>query len=188
MPARLTRGPVPGRRNSGTNSPDPRYRQALSASQSSQILYFGRGRRLASLAQRLALFGRDRGCTAPGCTTPWSRTQAHHMPDWQDGGPTDIDHLGGACGGHNRSVSAKPGGWETTILTSGPFKGRVGWRPTGSNQPWKVNHSLQPEKLLPAIRATQSGSAVEKWLSCRIPAPPPGPPAPPGVDVVRNPA
>jgi len=31
VPARLTRGPVPGRRNSGTNSPDPRYRQALSA-------------------------------------------------------------------------------------------------------------------------------------------------------------
>ncbi|WP_341257662.1 HNH endonuclease signature motif containing protein [Gordonia malaquae] len=156
--------------------------------QSSQILHLGRGKRLASLAQRLALFGRDRGCTAPGCTTPWSRTQAHHMPDWQDGGPTDINHLGGACGGHNRSVSTTPGGWETTILTSGPFKGRVGWRPTGSNQPWKVNHSLQPEKLLPAIRATQSGSAVEKWLSCRIPAPPPGPPAPPGVDVVRNPA
>jgi len=156
--------------------------------QSSQILFLGRGKRLASLAQRLALFGRDRGCTAPGCTTPWSRTQAHHMPDWQDGGPTDIDHLGGACGPHNRSVATTPGGWETTVLTSGPFKGRVGWRPTGSNQPWKVNHSLQPEKLLPAIRATQSGSAVEKWLSCRIPAPPPGPPAPPGVDVVRNPA
>ena len=31
MPARLTHGPVPGRRNSGTDSPDPQYRQALSA-------------------------------------------------------------------------------------------------------------------------------------------------------------
>ncbi|PTM85823.1 hypothetical protein C8N39_1093 [Dietzia psychralcaliphila] len=31
MPARLTHGPVPGRRNSSTNSTDPQYRQALSA-------------------------------------------------------------------------------------------------------------------------------------------------------------
>ncbi|GEE00893.1 hypothetical protein nbrc107696_13390 [Gordonia spumicola] len=160
------------------------------ATASAQVLYLGRGKRLASRAQRLALFGRDRGCTAPGCTVPWSRTQAHHMPDWQDGGPTDIDHLGGACGGHNRSVSTTPGGWETTILQSGPFTGRVGWRPTGSNEPWKVNHALQPEKILPTFgdRVTESGSAVEKWLSCRIPAPPPGPPVPPGTDVVRYPA
>ena len=43
MPARLTRGPVPGRRNSGTNSPDPRYRQALSATweQAARLLDYG---------------------------------------------------------------------------------------------------------------------------------------------------
>ncbi|MEJ9078715.1 DUF222 domain-containing protein [Gordonia malaquae] len=157
---------------------------------SSQVLYLGRGKRLASLPQRLALFGRDRGCTAPGCTVPWSRTQAHHMPDWADGGPTDIDHLGGACGGHNRIVSTRPGGWETTIVEVGPFAGRVGWRPTGSNQPWQVNHALQPEKALPerAARTTESGSAVEKWLGCRLPSPPPRPPVPEGTDVVRDPA
>ncbi len=157
---------------------------------SSQVLYLGRGKRLASLPQRLALFGRDRGCTAPGCTAAWSKTQAHHMPDWQDGGPTDVDHLGGACGPHNRIVSTRPGGWETTILVSGPFPGRVGWRPTGSNEPWQVNHALQPENALPArtVRATESGSAIEKWLGCRIPGPPPGPPVPEGTDVVRYPA
>jgi len=44
----------------------------------SEVLYLGRGKRLASKAQRLAMFARDRGCTAPECDVPFSRTQAHH--------------------------------------------------------------------------------------------------------------
>ncbi|WP_235831410.1 HNH endonuclease signature motif containing protein [Gordonia zhaorongruii] len=161
------------------------------ADHSSSILYLGRGRRLASLAQRIAIFGRDRGCTAPGCTAPFSRTQAHHMPDWQHGGPTDIDHLGAACGGDNRKVSTDPGGWETTIIAHGPHQGRVGWRPTGSSEPWQVNHTHLPEKLLrenPDVTPSQPDPAdesrqrrrrsrIERWLECRIPsAPQPVPP------------
>ncbi|WP_411815722.1 DUF222 domain-containing protein [Gordonia sp. SND2] len=47
----------------------------------SEVLYQGRGARFASKAQRLALFARDRGCTAPGCDRPFAQTQAHHAPD-----------------------------------------------------------------------------------------------------------
>ncbi|WP_165943112.1 hypothetical protein [Gordonia zhaorongruii] len=61
------------------------------------------------------------------------------MPDWADGGPTDIDHLGGACGGHNRSVGPDRGQWETTILSAGDHAGRVAWRPAGSDDEWRVN-------------------------------------------------
>lgn len=159
------------------------------ADATSQVLHLGRGKRLASLPQRLALFGRDRTCSAPACATPFVRTQAHHMPDWQYGGPTDIDHLGAACGGHNRGVHDGPGGWETTIITHGPHRGRVGWRRAGSNDPWQVNHSAHPEKLLrqepdpssgsrreaprpSAVRESRSGgSRLERWLACRMPAP-----------------
>jgi hypothetical protein len=35
-----------------------------------QPLHLGRGARLASAAQRLALYARDRGCTRPGCDMP----------------------------------------------------------------------------------------------------------------------
>ncbi|WP_026917488.1 HNH endonuclease signature motif containing protein [Gordonia shandongensis] len=111
------------------------------AAGSRQILYFGRGRRLASRAQRLALFGRDRGCTAPGCDRPFSMTQAHHMPDWQHGGPTDIDNLGAACGGHNRAASAGPARWDTEVLgpEAGPEAGRVGWRVADRDGPVRTN-------------------------------------------------
>ncbi|SEH65397.1 protein of unknown function [Mycolicibacterium rutilum] len=78
----------------------------------SQPLYLGRARRCASTAQRLMLFGRERGCTRPGCTAAAYETQVHHaVTDWADGGRTDITELTLACGPHNRSV--KPGGWRT---------------------------------------------------------------------------
>ncbi|MEZ5211257.1 DUF222 domain-containing protein [Gordonia sp. (in: high G+C Gram-positive bacteria)] len=112
-----------------------------------QPLYLGRAHRLASRAQRLAVFARDRGCTAPGCTRPFTQCEMHHMPDWQDGGPTDIDHLGGACGTHNRWNGKQPGDWESTVLTDGPDKGRGGWRPVGRAGPWIVNPLFHPDKL-----------------------------------------
>ncbi|MUM35795.1 DUF222 domain-containing protein, partial [Mycobacterium sp. CBMA361] len=77
-------------------------------------LYLGRARRTASLGQRLALFGRDHGCTRPNCTAPASRSQAHHVDqDWRDDGKTDITNLALACGCDNRA--ADTGGWTTTM-------------------------------------------------------------------------
>ncbi|MFT4087043.1 MAG: DUF222 domain-containing protein [Gordonia sp. (in: high G+C Gram-positive bacteria)] len=118
------------------------------ADRSAAILHFGRGRRLATKTQRLALFGRDRGCTMPGCDRPAAHSQAHHMPAWKDGGRTDIDALGNACGLHNRREGHHPGQWESTILTTGPHTGRVAWRPAGSNQPWQVNPLHHAELML----------------------------------------
>lgn len=126
------------------------------AGATSQVLYLGRGNRFASLAQRLALFGRDRGCTGPGCTVPFHRTEIHHMPDWAEGGVTDIDHLGGACGRHNRWSGRHRGQWENTVLpaqsaagAAATDAGRVGWRPAGREGPWQINPVFHPEKLAP---------------------------------------
>ncbi|MUL67926.1 hypothetical protein BOO86_25875 [Mycobacterium sp. CBMA 234] len=86
-------------------------------------LYLGRARRTASLGQRLALFGRDHGCTRPNCKASASRSQAHHVDtDWRDGGPTDITNLTLACGCDNRL--ADTGGWTTTMKN-----GRAHWTP-----------------------------------------------------------
>ena len=45
----------------------------------SEILDFGRSRRLASNIQYKALVVRDRGCRFPGCDRPPGWTQAHHI-------------------------------------------------------------------------------------------------------------
>lgn len=129
-----------------------------------EVLYLGRAKRFATKAQRLALFGRDRGCTGPLCDTPFSRTQAHHAPDWALGGPTDIDHLGAACGRHNRLVGTRSGQWETKILDAGPHAGRMAWRRAGSDDDWQVNpiHHLH----VPTAPTT----------STRVEAPTAGPP------------
>jgi hypothetical protein len=88
-----------------------------------QPLYLGRAARTASTAQRLALFGRDLGCTRPNCTAPASRSQAHHLIPWKHGGCTDITNLTLACGCDNRL--ADTGGWSTAM---GP-DGRTHWTP-----------------------------------------------------------
>ena len=52
----------------------------------------GVGRRTAKIPPRLRRFvlGRDRGCTAAGCTSRY-RLQPHHKQHWADGGKTDAE-------------------------------------------------------------------------------------------------
>ncbi|MBU8823161.1 HNH endonuclease signature motif containing protein [Mycolicibacterium goodii] len=87
-------------------------------------LYLGRARRTASAGQRLAIWGRDRGCSRPGCTASGYRCQAHHAnTDYADGGLTDADALTLACPSDNRSVG--PTKWKTRIND----QGRCEWIP-----------------------------------------------------------
>jgi hypothetical protein len=108
-------------------------------------LYLGRAKRLASPAQRIVLYARDRGCTKPGCTAPANHSQAHHAElDWARNGHTNIDNETLACGPDNRSV--KPGGWTTRKRKDG----RTEWIPpplldTGQD---RVNNYHHPEQLL----------------------------------------
>ncbi len=60
--------------------------------------------RFATPAQRAALAVRDGGCVYRGCTRPARRTHAHHVIDWRDGGPTDIENLVLLCAYHHRMV------------------------------------------------------------------------------------
>ena len=63
-------------------------------------LWLGRSRRLASVAQHLAVAVRDRGCI--DCGAPMHRCEIHHVREWENGGPTDIDNLAALCGPHHR--------------------------------------------------------------------------------------
>ncbi|MFT3716715.1 MAG: DUF222 domain-containing protein [Gordonia sp. (in: high G+C Gram-positive bacteria)] len=143
-----------------------------------EILYQGRGKRLATKSQRLALFGRDRGCTHPGCDAPFNRSEIHHNHDWAKGGNTDVDDLGCACGRHNRAVGDQPGQWETAIADKGRSAGRMLWRVTGHRDSWRLNPTHHPELVLeqgahapPATTATDdpdTWSGIEKKLQARF--------------------
>jgi hypothetical protein len=110
-----------------------------------EVLYHGKGRRLADDHQRTALFVRDRGCTFPGCAASAADSEVHHAPDWVKGGLTDVDKMTISCGYHNREAIAQ--GWTTEVT-----EGTAWWTPP----PWldpgqkpRRNYVHHPELLLP---------------------------------------
>jgi hypothetical protein len=112
----------------------------------SEALYLGRTKRLASPAQRIVLHALHRGCTRPGCTVPGYWSQAHHITDWKADGRTNINDLTLACGPDNRMIDKT--GWTTRRNT----RGHTEWLPppdldTGQR---RVNGYHHPERhLLP---------------------------------------
>ncbi|OBK47360.1 hypothetical protein A5657_24830, partial [Mycobacterium kubicae] len=58
-------------------------------------------KRLASPAQRLVLYAKDRGCTAPGCDVTGYYCEVHHVIPYAQTRTTDINQLTLACGGHH---------------------------------------------------------------------------------------
>ena len=56
-------------------------------------LALGRTRRIATRGQTMALIAREGGCSFPGCDHPPQWCDRHHIIDWIDGGPTDLDNL-----------------------------------------------------------------------------------------------
>ena len=81
-----------------------------------RALWLGRTKRIASPDQRIVLHAKDRGCTHPGCDMPGYLCEVHHVDDWAQGGPTDIDNLTFACAPHHKLLGQ---GWRTTKLTNG---------------------------------------------------------------------
>ncbi|MGA9361353.1 MAG: HNH endonuclease signature motif containing protein [Mycobacterium sp.] len=100
-------------------------------------------KRLASPAQRIMLYGKERGCTMPGCDAPAYHSQVHHVQGWTKTHRTDIDDLTLACGPDNRLAEK---GWTTRKNA----KGDTEWIPPPHldyGQP-RINTFHHPEKLL----------------------------------------
>ncbi|WP_405138813.1 DUF222 domain-containing protein [Nocardia sp. NBC_01388] len=123
--------------------------------------------RLAGPAQRLALIASEKGCTRPGCDAPATMCAVHHITEWAQGGPTDIDNLTLACDHCHAQVHDGPGGWKTVVM--GPdsqFAGRTGWigpphiNPTGEPQ---VNHLHHPLELKAAALARIRARNEREW-------------------------
>ncbi|MEO9139152.1 MAG: HNH endonuclease signature motif containing protein, partial [Jatrophihabitans sp.] len=65
---------------------------------------------------------RDGGCSFPGCPTPASWCQAHHLTDYATGGPTSVNNGTLVCGHDHRERIRQ--GWTANLIN-----GRVGWTP-----------------------------------------------------------
>jgi hypothetical protein len=101
-------------------------------------------KRLASPAQRIVLYAKDRGCTAPGCTVPGYFSEVHHVTDYAQCRTTDVNDLTFGCGCHHRMLN--PEGWTTRKNA----KGDTEWIPPPHlerGQP-RTNPYWHPEKLL----------------------------------------
>ncbi|OBI26485.1 HNH endonuclease signature motif containing protein [Mycobacterium sp. E2238] len=100
-------------------------------------------KRIASPAQRIMLYGKDRGCTKPGCDAPAYHSQVHHITGWTTTRRTDIDDLTLACGPDNRLAEQ---GWTTRTNT----RGETEWLPPphlDRGQP-RTNTYHHPERFL----------------------------------------
>jgi hypothetical protein len=100
-------------------------------------------KRLASPAQRIVLYAKDRGCSFPGCTVPGYLCEVHHRDPYATNPVTDINELTFACGpNHNLAEQ----GWTTRKNA----RGETEWIPPphlDHGQP-RVNTFHHPEKLL----------------------------------------
>jgi len=100
-----------------------------------EILWEGRRERYFTPAQRRALAARDGGCVGPNCTAPPSWCHAHHVIEWEHGGPTDVDNGALLCSFHHHQLHA--GGFQLRMnggvpeMLAPPWLDREQqWRPT----------------------------------------------------------
>jgi hypothetical protein len=101
-------------------------------------------KRLASPGQRIVLYAKDRGCSAPGCDVPGYYCEVHHVTDYAQCRTTAMDDLTFACGPHHRSLD--PSGWTTRKRANGDTE----WIPPphlDRGQP-RTNNFHHPDKLL----------------------------------------
>ncbi len=84
---------------------------------SGAVLSLGRSRRIATRTQTLALIARDRGCSFPGCDHPPEWCERHHIREWADGGPTDLNNLTLLCRYHHRHFASR--GWVCRMRPDG---------------------------------------------------------------------
>lgn len=76
----------------------------------SVVIDVGRSQRVVSPAVRKALEARDRGCVWPGCETPGSWSDTHHLVHWARGGTNHPANQVLLCYFHHRRVHE--GGWQ----------------------------------------------------------------------------
>jgi Domain of unknown function (DUF222) len=100
-------------------------------------------KRLASPAQRIVLYAKDRGCSFPNCDVAGYHTEAHHVSAWAKTHTTDVNDLTLACGPNHKLAEQ---GWTTRKNNHGDTE----WIPPPhlDHGQLRTNTYHHPEKLL----------------------------------------
>jgi hypothetical protein len=100
-------------------------------------------KRLASPAQRIVLYAKDRGCTFPGCSVPANLCETHHCNPYATNPVTDVNDLTLACGPNHKLAEQ---GW----ITRKNGHGDTDWIPPPHLDygQARTNTFHHPEKLL----------------------------------------
>ena len=93
-----------------------------------QIVSIGTSARIFTAIQRRAIILRDRECLIPGCHTPATWCEIHHVTEWADGGPTHTSNGVALCWHHHRTLDTS--GWQIRMNHGVPeIRGPYWWDP-----------------------------------------------------------
>ncbi|GAB3601630.1 HNH endonuclease signature motif containing protein [Microbacterium tumbae] len=93
-----------------------------------RIAAIGTSARIFNALQRRAIMIRDGGCIIPGCTTPATWCEIHHVREHADGGPTHTDNGVLLCWWHHRTLHLSE--WTIRIDRGVPeIRGPAWWDP-----------------------------------------------------------
>lgn len=149
---------------------------------SQEPLAMGRTRRLATLAQRLALAAQWGGCAFPGCDRPIVACDVHHEDEWDFGGNTDVEDMLPLCRAHHRerhlehwTIWEDPGGTVHarhpdghTVSDHRRQRQRQRPPPTQSPQHPLASHAAGSVTASRRTIHVSAGGAVGLWATTRI--------------------
>lgn len=108
--------------------------QRVTQGENGRILDLGITDRIFNAHQRRAILARDGGCVIPGCETPASWCEIHHVHEHARGGPTHTDNGVAVCWHHHRMLGSD--GWDIRMTRGSPevraparWDARRHWRP-----------------------------------------------------------
>ena len=94
-----------------------------------QIVSIGTTARIFTAIQRRAIVLRDRECLIPGCHTPATWCEIHHVREHAAGGPTHTGNGVALCWQHHRTLETS--GWQIRMRRGVPeIRGPHWWDPT----------------------------------------------------------
>jgi hypothetical protein len=92
--------------------------QSLVIDRDGRIIELGSPNRTFSGQQRRAITARDGGCIIPGCQSPATWCEIHHVIPHAQGGPTHVDNGVPLCWWHHRTIETS--GWEIRMVDGLP--------------------------------------------------------------------
>lgn len=94
------------------------HSQRVVQNEDGRIVELGTRERIFNAHQRRAIAVRDGGCIIPGCTTPATWCEIHHVLEHARGGKTEIDNGVALCWHHHRTLDSNR--WQIRMIDGLP--------------------------------------------------------------------